>query len=354
MVSVNRFGTNSGNPASTGALPSLSANGRFVAFESLASDLVANDTNGRYDVFVRDLQPGTTTLVSVNRFGTGSGNSESFLPMLSADGRFVAFESLASDLVATNDTNGEYDVFVRDLQTGITTLVSANRFGTNAGNRRSGALLISANGRFVAFSSLADDLVANDTNGTGDLFVRDLQTGTTTLVSVNRLGTNSGNSDSSDSFFKLSANGRFVAFQSYASDLVANDTNGTRDVFIRDLQTGITTLVSVNRFGTNSGNNASERPALSADGRFVAFESGASDLVANDTNARADVFVRDMQTGTTTLMSVNRTITNGGNDFSTNAQISPDGRVLAFTSRATDLVASDTNGTNDVFVRPVP
>ena len=133
-MSVNRFGTGSGNSGSV--RPVISADGRFVAFDSAASDLVANDTNGiTNDVFVRDLQLGTTTLVSVNRFGTGSGNSVTRIaPVISADGRFVAFGSAASDLVA-NDTNGTtYDVFVRDLQLGTTTLVSINRFGTGSGN----------------------------------------------------------------------------------------------------------------------------------------------------------------------------------------------------------------------------
>jgi Tol biopolymer transport system component len=204
---------------------------------------VANDTNGiTNDIFVRDLQMGTTTLVSVNRFGTGSGSGESgsppfISPAISADGRYVVFSSLASDLVA-NDTNGTFDVFVRDLQMGTTALVSVNRFGTGSGNSASFfSPVISADGRFVAFPSLASDLVANDTNGTNDVFVRDLQMGTTVLVSVNQFGTGSGNGSSpptpQPSRYVISADGRFVAFQSEASDLVANDTNGTTDVFVR-------------------------------------------------------------------------------------------------------------------------
>ena len=146
-----------------------------MAFESFASDLVASDTNGDKDVFVRDLKTGTTALVSVNSAGAGSGNSSSLLPVISAHGRFVAFESLASDLVA-NDTNSTVDIFVRDLKTGTTSLVSVNSAGTGSGNRFSISPFISADGRFVAFNSFATDLVDNDTNGTvSDVFVRSVK-----------------------------------------------------------------------------------------------------------------------------------------------------------------------------------
>jgi hypothetical protein len=356
LVSVNRFGTGPGNGFSLRG--EISADGRFVTFGSLASDLTANDTNGTSDVFVRDLQTGTTTLVSVNRFGTGSGNRQSFGEAISADGRFVAFESRSSDLTAEDDANSSTDVFVRDLQTGTTTLASVNRFGTGSGNSFSEFPAFSATGRFVAFTSDATDLTANDTSTTVDAYVRDLQTGTTTLVSVNRSGTASGGSPT-----RVSVDGRLVAFRSGASDLTADhDTIGTGDVFVRDVQMGTTTLVSVNRFGTGTGNLFSLGADLSADGRFVAFESLASDLTAdNDTQGTPppdftgfDVFVRDLQMGTTTLMSINRLGTGTGNRFSRGGDLSADGRFVAFESDATDLVATDdTNGQTDVFVRPV-
>jgi len=353
LVSIHQSGTDSGNGASFGSFAAtLSADGRFVAFTSRASDLVANDNNGTTDVFVRDLQTGTTTLVSVNRFGTDSGDGPSFGPVLSADGRFVAFESEASDLVAVH-TNGVRDVFIRDLQIGTTTLVSINRAGTNGGNSSSRYPKLSADGRFVAFEGYASDLVTNDTNGTQDVFVRDLQTGTTTLVSTNWTGTNSGNDSSQTAF--LSADGRLLAFDSYASDLVANDANGKKDVFVRDLQTGTTRLVSVNRLGTNSGDGESTAPEISADGRFVVFWGEASDLVANDSNGSTDVFVRDLQTETTTLVSINRTGTNSGNGDSRAdpfGTLSANGRFVVFMSTANDLVTTfDTNGVGDVFVR---
>ena len=204
-----------------------------------------------------------TVLVSVNTAGTAGGSY--FDPVISANGRFVTFVSFASDLVTndTNDTNGMLDVFVRDLKTGSTGLVSVNSAGTGSGNGASDLPAISADGRFVAFRSGASDLVANDTNRTFDVFVRDLKTGTTTLVSVNSAGTGSGNGSSGSAIARgeeiaappvISADGRFVAFVSFARDLVDNDTNGNQsDVFVRDLKTGTTTLVSVNSAGTRSG-----------------------------------------------------------------------------------------------------
>jgi Tol biopolymer transport system component len=418
LVSINRFGTDSGNNDSGGANQNsfaISADGRFVAFESRASDLVANDTNGiGSDVFVRDLQTGMTTLVSVNRFGTSSDRTFSTDPSISADGRFVAFTSGATDLVANDTTMG--NVFVRDVQSETTVLVSVNRAGTNGGNDRSGfnPVRISADGRFVLFASLATDLVATDTNGKESLFVRDLhgetttlvtsamfqsatlsadgrfvafdstestlgggwnvferdlQRETTTLVSVNRFGTDKGNGNYSV-FPVLSADGRFVAFQSDASDLVAiDDTNGGPnsngdDIFVRDMQTGITTLASVNRFGTNSGggpvNPSSEGPVLSPDGRFVAFTSAANDLVENDNNGAPDVFLRDLHTATTTLVTINRDGTNSGNRgggiSGGSAAISADGRLVVFNSYSSDLAAiNDTNwdpGTGGIGGRP--
>ena len=176
----------------------------------------------------------TTTLVSINSAGTGSGNDLSFAHTLSADGQVVAFISSASDLVA-NDTNEEaVDIFVRDLKRGTTTLASINSTGTGSGNDASFEHTLSADGRIVAFGSSASDLVANDTNGAADVFVRDLKRGTTTLASINSAGTGSGNGDSFTS--RLSADGQVVAIESSASDLVANDTNEeVQDIFVRPI-----------------------------------------------------------------------------------------------------------------------
>src|SRR6266567_3491186 len=245
----------------------------------------------------------TTVRVSVASDGT-EGNDVSMGSALSADGRFVAFDSAATDLVA-GDTNRVSDVFVHDRQTGTTERVSVASDGAQ-GNGSSGLLsfafppALSADGRFVAFVSFATNLVASDTNGATDVFVHDRQTGITERVSVASDGTE-GNAASAGA--ALSADGRFVAFHSTATNLVAGDTNGKTDVFIHDRQTGITERVSVASGGTE-GNGFSAEPALSADGRFVAFHNTATNLVAGDTNGKTDVFVHDRQTGTTERVSV--------------------------------------------------
>ncbi|MCP9493516.1 MAG: thrombospondin type 3 repeat-containing protein [Pyrinomonadaceae bacterium MAG19_C2-C3] len=347
LVSVNSAGTFS----SSGSFdPSISANnGRYVAFSSEANNLTANDTNAIKDVFVRDLQTGTTTLVSVNITGTGGGNHVSLDPSINANGRFVAFSSLASDLVA-NDTNGTIDVFVRDLWKNTTRLVSYVNSAGTAGGNSSYSPSISADGRYVAFSSGANNLIVNDTNLTTDVFVRDLEFGITLLVSRKFLGTESGNGPSLDP--SISFYGGHVAFHSAASDLTANDTNGTYDVFVYDLKDGATELASVSSAATSgSGNSGSFSPSISAHGRYVAFNSGASDLTLNDTNNNLDVFMRDVQSETTTMVSVNRAGTNGGNHYSYESSISSDGRYVAFRSDAGDLTAINTFRTSSIFVR---
>jgi Tol biopolymer transport system component len=259
-----------------------------VAFESDATNLGPADTNGKGDVYVRDLQMGITTLASVNKDGTDAGNAVSYLPAISANGKFVAFQGLASDLGPV-DTNGTFDVYVRDLQTNTTTLVSVNSIGSDSGNGGSLQPSISADGRYVAFWSDATDLGPIDTNGMRDVYVRDLQLGITTLVSANSTGIDGGNGGS----FKpsISDDGRYVAFRSDADDLGPVDTNGTSDVYVRDLLTGILTLVSVNETGDDSGNGQSYQPIISSNGNYVAFSSIASDLEDIDTDSAADIFL---------------------------------------------------------------
>src|SRR6476661_2534745 len=179
------------------------------------------------------------------------------------------------------------------------TRVSVDSAGNQA-NGFSNAYSISANGRFVAFQSQASNLVPGDTNNKNDIFVRDLLTNTTTRVSVDSAG-NPGNSPSN--YSAISADGRFVAFQSYASNLVPGDTNNKNDIFVRDLSTNTTTRVSVNSAGIQGDEN-SFNPSISADGRFVAFSSAASNLVPGDTNNKQDIFVRDLSTNTITRVSV--------------------------------------------------
>lgn len=360
LVSINRAGTGGGNgPTLNSVNPAITPDGRFVAFYSAADDLAAGDANGVIDLFVRDWVAGTTALVSVNTAGGAAGTGESFVsvftPSLSDDGRFVAFQSQANDLVANDPkraAGADDDVFVRDMLTGTTTLVSVNRAGAASANASSTFPAMSADGRFVAFTSFATDLTDNDTNVYRDVYVRDRAAGTTTLVSVNRAGATGSGPGNAIGAPVISADGRFVAFASIAPDLVANDTNNRADIFRRDLQTKTTTLVSQNSAGTNGGNDDSRNPLISADGRFVIFESTASNLAgANDSNGKSDIFARDMQTGVTTLVSQNGAGSGSGNGGSAAATVSADGQFVAFDSNASDLAANDTNNLPDVFVR---
>lgn len=321
--------------------PSISADGRYVVFESDAANLVAGDTNGKTDIFIHDRQTATTSRVSVK---TGGGQAEggSYAPVVSADGRYVAFESFAANLVA-GDTNSDWDVFVHDRQSGMTSRVSVKTGGIQ-GNAGSFGQAISADGRFVAFLSEASNLVDDDTNDVLDVFVHDLTGGTTSRVSV----ASDGEEGDAESWYSaISADGRYVAFESEASNLVAGDTNGAWDVFVHDRQSGTTSRVSVKTSGVQ-GEKDSFSPAISDDGRYIAFESDAM-LVAEDTNSAGDIFVHDRQTGTTGRVSVNSSGAQA-DDSSHASDISGDGRLVAFGSDATNLVSGDTNGVTDVFV----
>jgi Ca2+-binding RTX toxin-like protein len=341
LASVDSAG-NQGNDASVNA--SISADGRFVAFRSFATNLVPGDTNNLSDIFVRDLLTNTTTHVSVDSAGNQQ-NDRSFTPSISGDGRFVTFSSFASNLVP-GDTNNNEDIFVRDLSTNTTTLVSVSSSGDRA-NDYSEFPSISANGRFVAFRSFATNLVPGD-NNKGDIFVRDLLSNTTTLVSVSSNGDRANAFSSSGS---ISANGQFVAFSSRADNLVSDDTSFSGDIFVRDLSTNTTTRVSVDSAG-NQGNRTSYIPSISADGRFVAFSSDASNLVPGDINNKKDIFVRDLSTNTTTRLSVDST-GNQGNSDSEFPSISANGEKVAFLSFATNLVPGDTNNSSDFFVADI-
>jgi Tol biopolymer transport system component len=330
---------------SASLLPVISPDGRYVAFESIASNLVPGDTNITWDVFLRDRWLGTTQRVSV---ATGGAQSDSACrrPAMSADGRVIAFHSRATNLVA-GDTNGTDDVFVRDRHSATTARVSLANGGVEAhGNSRDAAM--SADGRYVAFESDAPDLVAGDTNLAVDVFVHDRTTGTTERVSVATGGTQA---NSASMHASISADGRYVAFHSFATNLVPGDTNGSIDVFVRDRQLGTTDRVSVDTGGAQA-NSDSLWPCISADGRFVAFESSASNLAAGDTNLAWDVFVHDRQTGTTERVSVGSGSGLVQGDGGSHApSISSDGRFVAFESDATNLIGGDTNGVRDVFVR---
>ncbi|MEP6987284.1 MAG: hypothetical protein ABI970_16895, partial [Chloroflexota bacterium] len=339
-VSVSSSGLQANNISTS---PGISADGRYVVFDSNASNLVPGDTNNKTDIFVHDRQTGSTERISVSSTGT-QGNNQSITSVISADGRYVAFISNASNLVS-GTPNNYGDVFVRDRQAGTTERVSVSYTGAPSDDG-SGAPSISADGHFVAFYSHASNLVPNDTNDVYDVFVRNRQNNTTERVSVSSAGIE-GNSQSTSP--SISADGRYVAFFSQASNLVADDTNSVGDIFVRDRQTGTNVRVSLSTNGTEV-NVESTTPVLSGDGRFVAFDSYASNLVADDTNNTRDIFVRDRQNNTTERVSVNSAgiEANSANDT---AKISADGHFVAFNSAASNLVPDDTNATADVFVR---
>jgi pimeloyl-ACP methyl ester carboxylesterase len=323
--------------------PSISADGRYVAFSSRASSLVSGDTNGEHDIFVRDSVANTTTRVSLSSSGM-QANSSSYYPSISADGRYVAFYSGANNLVS-GDTNGFVDIFVRDTVANSTTRVSVSSSGMQA-NNSSNNPSISADGRYVAFGSYASNLASGDTNRQPDIFVRDTVANSTTRVSVSSSGAQ-GNSGSFDA--SISTDGRYVAFSSDASNLVSGDTNGFEDVFVRDSVANTTTLLSLSSSGAQGNNRSGQNaPSISGDGRYVAFSSSASNLVSGDTNNGGDIFVRDSVANTTTLVSLS---SSGAQGSGGSPSISADGRYVAFVSSASNLVSGDTNGTQDIFVR---
>jgi len=338
-VSVSSNGTQGNNVSEDS---SMSWDGRYVAYYSEASNLVGGDSNYTGDIFVYDTVEGTTKRVSVASNGT-QGNDGSSSPSISGDGRYVAYHSIAGNLV-DGDTNYTGDVFVYDTVESTTTRVSVSSNGTE-GNDGSSSPSISGDGRYVAYYSEADNLVSGDTNGTGDVFVYDTVEGTTKRVSVSSNGTQ-GNSFSYAP--SMSGDGRYVAYYSWADNLVGGDTNNALDVFVYDTLQGTTKRVSVSSNGTQ-GNNSSDDPSISGDGRYVAYWSNASNLVSGDTNGFRDVFVYDTLQGTTKRVSVSSNGTQG-NNYSFLPSISGDGRYVTYGSVADNLVPGDTNGFWDVFV----
>jgi Tol biopolymer transport system component len=328
--------------------PAISADGRYVAFESEATNLVSGDTNNTSDIFVRDLWSKTTTRVSIANGAAGTeGNGASFDPSISADGRFVAYVSEATNLVA-GDNNNALDVFVRDRTGSTTKRVSIATGAAGApGNADSAHPCISGNGQFVAFISLSGNLVTGDTNNSFDVFVRDLTANTTSRVSI---GTGAAgaqaNRDSWQPF--ISNDGHYVVFASDATNLVGGDTNRVADIFLRDRTLNTTSRVSLD-ISNFQGDGPSYNPVISNDGRYVAFESYAA-LEALDFNNAPDIYVRDRTTSQTSLVSI-ATSTVRGNSDSLRPAMSTDGRYVAFESFATNLVNGDNNTSWDIFVR---
>lgn len=397
-LSIESTGTGGAEANGPTTVNDLSSTGRFLVMQSTASNLVANDANGSQDVFLKDFQTGQMTLVSVSSSGI-QGNGSSQNGQVSGDGRYVVFQSAATNLVS-GDTNGSVDVFRRDMLTGETVRVSTDSQG-NQVTGDSSALGISADGRYALFVSASSTLVSGDTNGGRDIFLKDMISGTTTLVSSSSAGV-VGNGESVVA--TMSADGRYIAFQSQASNLVQGDTNGDVDAFVKDTLTGETRRVSVTADGQQVAAGATiGAPRISADGKYVAFSSPSSafgalsgfgifvknlqtgELVnaATDSSGTASATgwstydisadgrfvaithnlnmgmpthpswqskVKDLKTGEYFLASQSDQGVAGFTGPMTTA-ISDDGRTVVFSSANATLVSGDTNGVADVFKR---
>lgn len=326
--------------------PSISYDGRYVAFNSLASNLVISDTNATQDVFFYDRELDITERISVGSDGAQI-EQDAFTkrPSISADGRYVIFYSNAHALAPDCAAADTFNVYLHDRQAGLTTLLTCGYDGYPA-NGDSLYPTLSDDGKWAAYYSSASNLVQGDTNYVNDVFLYDIQNQQTFRVSVASGGSQA---NSYSDLPAISADGRFVAFYSFASNLVEGDTNNTADVFVHDHQTGLTELVSRTWYG-GAANNESDVPSLSADGRYVAYYSYASNLVLGDTNGFTDVFRYDRLLHTTVRVSLGEWLQQGAHD-SLCSTISADGNLVAFYSFADNLVESDSNGFPDVFVR---
>jgi hypothetical protein len=342
--------------------PAISADGSTIAYHSWADDLVPGDTNTTADVFAYDVATGTTTRVSVASDGTQSNvGADSGQPAVSGDGGTVVYDSSAINLVP-GDTNNAWDVFAYDMATSTTTRVSVASDGTqadsdpwtNPGGPSSTNSAISDDGGTIVYYSEATNLVPDDTNGLADVFAYDVATATTTRVSVASDGTQAGGL----SFFPaISGDGGTIVYEADAPNLVGGDTNGETDVFAYDVATATTIRVSVASDGTQATGGGSYQPAISGDGGTIVYYSGATNLVADDTNGEVDAFVYDVATAATTRVSVptDGTQANGpsGAVVMHKPAVSGDGGTIVYDSGATNLVADDTNNTWDVFVTEV-
>ncbi|RJQ43688.1 MAG: hypothetical protein C4534_07670 [Gaiellales bacterium] len=336
--------------------PAVSADGRYITFATTSGNFsFEGDNDTVSDIFRRDTQAGTTTLISRSSFtinGGAKGNGDSQLPVISADGRYVAFQSGATNLHSV-DTDTVNDVFLRDVSNRTTALVSrANSVFGAKGNGSSGQPAISADGKVVAFTSYANNLDPVDSDTGADIFLRNTGNNSTILVSrATGVSGAKGNGNSTRS--SVSADGRYVAFSSNANNLDPSDGDTGADVFLRDTVAGTTILVSRSTGMSGAkGNGNSGNASISADGRYVAFSSNATNLDPADDNGGTDIYLRDTVAATTTLVSR----TDGGagakgNGVSGEPSISADGRYIAFTSKATNFDPDDSDGLYDVYLR---
>jgi Tol biopolymer transport system component len=308
----------------------LSALGDIVAFSSDSTNLVAGDTNGRSDIFVRDLNTGITTRVSVSTGGS-EGIWDSWNPKISADGNLVVF--ITRSALEPGDTNNKSDVYLHDRSTGVTSRANLAHDGSEPNDDTYGPI-ISPDGTHVAFFSQASNLVPGDTNGLEDVFVRDITSNHIEIVAPGW-------------WPALSADGRYVAFVAIYN-IAVEDNNPFPDIYLYDTQTQGFEFISITHFG-GGANNWSDSPAISWNGDRIAFESEAGDLVPGDNNGTSDIFVRRRGAGTTELVS--RSVTGGqGNGFSSLPHLSSTGRFVCYTSQSDNLVPNDTNDYADAFV----
>jgi hypothetical protein len=324
-----------------GSNPDLSADGRYVVFQSESTNLEPGAAGGPVHVYRRDLATGHTVRVSVSAAGT-AGNGISYFPVASGDGSRIAYYSSSTNLVA-GDGDSNYDVYAWDASTGAVMLVSVSTAGVK-GDDWSYSPSISENGRYVAVESDATNLDGSDANGDTDVYLRDLTGHTTERISVSTTG---GDSNGGSWEPKVSADGRYVMFYSDASNLVAGDTNGDYDVFVRDTVNNTTTRVSVADDETQISDGTGL--AMTPDGRYVLFNTWGA-LVADDTNSEVDIYLRDCVAGTTELVSKS-SLSVCGNEPSYDAAISGDGRYVLIQSYATNLAAGDVNTHEDLYLR---
>jgi Tol biopolymer transport system component len=342
LISISPDGTESGDGHSFETLSgAVSDDGRYVAFRSAATNL-APGTHASYQIYVRDRTLGTTLVASLSNAGA-EGNNASWEPRITPDGRYVVFYTWAYNL-----SDYGSGVYLRDLVNNVTEYISLPYDGS-VGTSGGAYPAITPNGRYVVFESTSTNIVPGDTNGASDIFLRDRELGTTTRLSVSSTGEQG---DAGSFYPSISDDGRFVAFESLATNLVADDTNGVYDIFLHDRATGQTRRVNVSTLGEQA-NGLSRAPCLSADGGVVAFYSEATNLVPGDVNGVDDVFLHHWGTGQTVLVSTSAAGVQANADCHL-ACVSTDASVVAFTSDATNLVPGAGGAWNIFAVTDTP
>jgi len=322
----------------------IDASGTFIVFSSAAANLVATDSNGLSDIFLKNRLSGAITLISRNTLGA-SATGVSNAPSISADGLFVAFNSAAADLVA-GDNNGRTDIFVYSVASSTIERISVNSAAVEGNGQSVGTPAISANGRFIAFESFASNLSVIDSDVIVDIFLRDRQTSSTVLLSQTSGGA-LGSGPLGSNRPTINADGRYIAFES-SRVLVADDDNFTGDIYLRDTQAGTTIRVNSSASGVFPTAGFSGRPSLAASGRLIAFRSLSDTLVPNDgTSLLRDIFIKNLDSGAITRVTAPGQT--DPNSDSNELHLSATGNALVFHSLASNFSGDDTNGRQDIF-----